>query len=85
MGARRIWDVRAVDQAFDLLDCADADANPWDRQSMVSVKVKYVVEDKDRHGNVRLYYRRKGHPKIRLPRQRDRQSFSMPIGKPSPE
>ena len=30
VGARRIWDVRAVDQAFDLLDCTDADANPWD-------------------------------------------------------
>jgi len=30
VGARRIWDVRAVDKAFDLLGCADSDANPWD-------------------------------------------------------
>jgi len=34
---------------------------------MVSVKVKHVVEDKDRHGNIRLYYRRKGQQKVRLP------------------
>ena len=30
------------------------------------VGLKYVIEDVDRHGNVRLYLRRKGHPKIRL-------------------
>lgn len=29
-------------------------------------RLKYVVEDTDRHGNVRVYYRRKGR-KIRLP------------------
>lgn len=33
---------------------------------MVSIKLKYVVEDLDRHGNVRRYFRRKGQPKIRL-------------------
>jgi len=27
---------------------------------------KHVVEDVDRHGNVRIYFRRKGQPKIRL-------------------
>lgn len=31
------------------------------------LRLKYVVEDTDRHGNVRLYYRRKGYPKTRLP------------------
>ena len=30
------------------------------------VGLKYLVEDVDRHGNVRLYVRRKGRPKIRL-------------------
>ena len=35
--------------------------------SVVSIRVKYVAEDTDRHGNVRLYYRRPGYPKIRLP------------------
>lgn len=33
----------------------------------MQVRLRYVVEDVDRHGNVRLYYRRKGQPKIRLP------------------
>ena len=27
---------------------------------------RFVVEDIDRHGNVRIYFRRKGQPKIRL-------------------
>ena len=27
---------------------------------------RFVVEDVDRHGNVRIYLRRKGQPKIRL-------------------
>ena len=27
---------------------------------------RFVVEDVDRHGNVRIYFRRKGQPKIRL-------------------
>ena len=33
----------------------------------MKVSLKYVVEDMDRHGNVRIYYRRKGQSKIRLP------------------
>jgi integrase/recombinase XerD len=33
---------------------------------MVSLRLKYLVEDVDRHGNVRLYFRRKGQGKIRL-------------------
>lgn len=33
---------------------------------MPSVKIKHVVEDQDRHGNVRIYYRIKGQRKIRL-------------------
>jgi integrase/recombinase XerD len=34
---------------------------------MVKLRFRYVVEDVDRHGNARLYFRRKGHAKIRLP------------------
>jgi integrase len=30
-------------------------------------KLQYVVEDVDRHGNVQVYFRRKGKPKVRLP------------------
>jgi integrase/recombinase XerD len=33
---------------------------------MVSLRLKYVVEDVDRHGIVRIYFRRPGFPKIRL-------------------
>jgi integrase/recombinase XerD len=33
---------------------------------MVKIAFKYVVEDVDRHGNARLYFRRKGQQKIRL-------------------
>ena len=33
---------------------------------MVDIRLKYLVEDVDRHGNVRIYFRRKGHAKIRL-------------------
>ena len=32
----------------------------------MKVRVKYVVEDVDRHGNVRLYLRKPGQPKVRL-------------------
>lgn len=32
----------------------------------VKINVPYVIADRDRHGNVRLYYWRKGRPKIRL-------------------
>ena len=34
---------------------------------VVELKLKYVIEDVDRHGNVRLYFRRKARNKIRLP------------------
>src|SRR5215469_4468756 len=27
---------------------------------------RFVVEDVDRHGNIRIYFRRKGHAKVRL-------------------
>jgi integrase/recombinase XerD len=34
---------------------------------MVDFRLRYVVEDVDRHGNVRCYFRRKGQAKVRLP------------------
>lgn len=34
--------------------------------SGVDLKLRYLVEDLDRHGNVRLYVRRPGQPKVRL-------------------
>lgn len=36
---------------------------------------QYVMKDKDRHGNLRHYFRRKGHPKIRLRAEPGTQAF----------
>src|SRR5262245_43089712 len=33
---------------------------------VVRIRLRYVVEDVDRYGNVRVYFRRTGQPKIRL-------------------
>ena len=33
---------------------------------MAFVKFRYITKDRDRHGNLRLYFRRPGKPKIRL-------------------
>jgi hypothetical protein len=33
---------------------------------MATLRIKYVYEDMDRHGNVRLYFQRNRGPKIRL-------------------
>ena len=33
---------------------------------MFRLRLKYVVEDVDRHGNVRIYFRRPGFKKFRL-------------------
>ena len=30
------------------------------------IELRHLVEDVDRRGNVRVYYRRKGQPKVRL-------------------
>jgi hypothetical protein len=34
---------------------------------IMKCNIKYVVEDTDRHGNVRVYFRKRGCRKIRLP------------------
>jgi integrase len=38
----------------------------YEAHLMVNMSLKYVVEDIDRHGNVRVYFRRLGFAKIRL-------------------
>ena len=35
----------------------------------MKMRLKYIVEDTDRHGNVRIYFRYPGHPKVRLPNE----------------
>jgi len=39
------------------------------RNGAGSIKLRYIVEDRDRHGNVRIYVRRPGRPKVRLHQQ----------------
>lgn len=34
---------------------------------MTLVKFRYITKDRDRHGNLRFYFRRPGKPKVRLP------------------
>lgn len=36
------------------------------KRDALKITIPYVVADRDRHGNVRMYYWRKGRPKIRL-------------------
>jgi integrase len=45
------------------------------RDGLGEVRLKYIVEDKDRHGNVRLYVRRRGQVKIRLREQPGTRAF----------
>jgi integrase len=41
---------------------------------MVTIKLRYIVEDVDRHGNVRIYFRRNGR-KIRIPEHPASEAF----------
>ena len=43
---------------------------------MADVSLRFLVRDRDRHGNIRLYVRRKGVPKIRLKVGEDHPSFA---------
>jgi len=43
--------------------------------AMVTVKIRYVHQDVDRHGNVRTYFWRKGGPKIRIREDLASQAF----------
>ena len=47
---------------------------------MVSVKYPYVYEDVDRHGNVRLYFWRKGQRKVRIRERPGTEEFSAQYG-----
>lgn len=61
------------------------------RDGSGSFRLKYLVEDTDRHGNVRIYLRRPGQPKVRLKSETGTQAFldeyraalSGPIDQPS--
>jgi integrase len=72
---RRLWDRLKLDAAFSAISDAD-EGPPWRRlgsgggmRASVRVAVEYpfLAKDRDRHGNVRFYFRRKGQKKVRLP------------------
>ena len=42
---------------------------------MPSIQIEYLVEDVDRHGNVRLYVRRKGFKKVRIRAEKGSREF----------
>jgi hypothetical protein len=46
-----------------------------DPTAMLAVKLRYVHQDVDRHGNVRTYFWRKGGPKIRIRESLGSQAF----------
>ena len=46
-----------------------------DPAAMVTVKLRYVHQDVDRHGNVRTYFWRKGGPKVRIRESLGSQAF----------
>ena len=48
--------------------CLEQDRGMMDPAAMVTVKLRYVHQDMDRHGNVRTYFWRKGGPKVRIAR-----------------
>ena len=43
---------------------------------MITVRYSYVYEDVDRHGNVRLYFWRKGQRKVRVREQPGTEEFT---------
>ncbi len=60
------------------------------RDGSGEIDLKYLYEDVDRHGNVRLYFRKRGRPKIRLRETPGTEAFfeefrAAMAGKPKPK
>ena len=73
IGGRKVWDIRALG------DIRVVPAGKRARRRLDDCRMSPVafrpcpagfppgcVEDRDRHGNIRIYYRAKGSPKVRL-------------------
>ena len=75
IGSRLLFDLYVLDEFFDNLPTEKND-DSWrldgcrmsklDSPAMVRRLPPYCIEDIDKHGNVRVYYRIKGRPKVRL-------------------
>src|SRR5215831_10881451 len=71
INSRTVWDRKRLDEAFEALpDDGDSDGQsvgPGCRvtrdATMARLRIKYVWEDVDRHGNVRRYFVRTGQKK----------------------
>ena len=60
INSRRVWDRRRLDEAFEALPNKD-DPNPWDDEhggGSMKLSLRYLFQDRDRHGNERLYVER---------------------------
>ena len=75
LDGRKLYAVEMLDEFFDALpDEAHDAAEDWTVQFMSTIASQGMprrlppgcVEDRDRHGNIRIYFRVKGRPKIRL-------------------
>ncbi|MFE3838333.1 hypothetical protein [Pseudogemmobacter sonorensis] len=68
--ARTIWDVRALDLAFDALPGTIQPPKPMtgtERMKLLRKPPRYCQGFEDRHGTFRWYYRRPGFPRCALP------------------
>ena len=48
------------------MERSDHGRDPGSLAEMTYVKFRYIARDRDRHGNVRFYFRKPGKPKVRL-------------------
>jgi hypothetical protein len=64
---RVVWDRNRVEAYWaDLPDEDSNENNPLDRYLMPQRLPEYCVEDRDRHGNIRIYFKKRGCRKVRL-------------------
>lgn len=62
--ARTVWDIRALDRAFDSLNAGEGGAGMTRSKA---ARPPYVQRFQDRHGKIRFYFRRPGYPRKPLP------------------
>ncbi len=64
---RTMWDRHQLDDYFEAFSGQTTTRGTRrDGRYMVTPRLRYVVSDRDRHGNIRYYFRRKGEKKVRL-------------------
>jgi hypothetical protein len=66
-----VWDRLQLDEAFTAIPSNYVAVNPWDEITASRVGdhanwFRYIIEDRDRHGNIRVYVRVTGRRKVRI-------------------